>query len=234
MPDVLNETLFEWKVKNMNTTLDRFERQSELVPAEKLRSLTVTVIGVGAIGRQVALQLASLGVRRLQLVDFDRVEPTNITTQGYCKADLGQSKVEATARAVRAIDTGIEVETVNDRFRLGLATGEVVFCCVDSISSRSAIWRTLRNQCAFWCDGRMRGEVLRVLTAVDSPSRTHYDTTLFPQSEAQTGSCTSRSMIYSAGISAGLMLHQLIRWMRGLSVDRDLTLNLLSGDYITQ
>ena len=217
----------------MNPTLDRFERQSELVPAEKLRSLTVTVIGVGAIGRQVSLQLASLGVRHLQLVDYDRVEPTNITTQGYSIADLGQSKVEASARAVRAIDTGIEVETVNDRFRPGLATGEVVFCCVDSISSRSAIWRTLRNQCAFWCDGRMRGEVLRVLTTVDSPSRTHYDSTLFPQAEAQTGACTSRSTIYAAGIAAGLMLHQFTRWLRQSSVDRDLILNLLSGELCT-
>ncbi|QDT86361.1 ThiF family adenylyltransferase [Gimesia chilikensis] len=218
----------------MNTTLDRFERQSELVPAEKLRSLTVTVIGVGAIGRQVALQLASLGVRRLQLVDFDRVEPTNITTQGYCKADLGQSKVEASARAVQAIDTGIEVETVNDRFRPGLGTGEVVICCVDSISSRAAIWRALREQCRFWCDGRMRGEVLRVLTAVDLPSREHYDTTLFPQAEAQTGACTSRSTIYTAGIAAGLMLHQLTRWLRQLPVDRDLSLNLLAGEIYLQ
>ncbi|MEQ8854385.1 ThiF family adenylyltransferase [Gimesia sp.] len=218
----------------MNKTLDRFERQSELVPAEKLRSLTVTIIGVGAIGRQVALQLASLGVRRLQLVDFDLVEPTNITTQGYCIADLEQSKVEATARAVRAIDADMNVETINDRFRPGWATGEVVFCCVDSISSRSAIWRTLRDQCAFWCDGRMRGEVLRVLTAVDSPSRTHYDTALFPQAEAQTGACTSRSTIYTAGIAAGLMLHQLTRWLRQLPVDRDLSLNLLAGEIYLQ
>ncbi|QDU05454.1 putative adenylyltransferase/sulfurtransferase MoeZ [Gimesia chilikensis] len=214
----------------MNTTLDRFERQSELVPAEKLRSLTVTVIGVGAIGRQVALQLASLGVRRLQLVDFDLVEPTNITTQGYCIADLGQSKVEATARAVRAIDAGINVETVNDRFRPRLVMGEVVFCCVDSISSRSAIWRALPQRCSFWCDGRMRGEVLRILTAVDSSSREYYGTTLFPQAEAQTGACMSRSTIYSAGIAAGLMLHHLTRWLRGLTMDLDLTLNLLASE----
>ncbi|QDV19495.1 Sulfur carrier protein ThiS adenylyltransferase [Gimesia panareensis] len=214
----------------MNTTLNRFERQSDLVPAEKLQSLTVTVIGVGAIGRQVALQLASLGVRRLQLVDFDRVEPTNITTQGYRAADLGLLKVEATTQAVGAIDPDVEVEAVHDRFRPGLATGEVVFCCVDSISSRSAIWRTLRDRCSFWCDGRMRGEVLRILTAVDSSSREHYETTLFPQAEAQAGACTSRSTIYTASIATGLMLHQLTRWLRGMPLDRDQTLNLLAGE----
>ena len=53
-----------------NTTIDRFQRQSSLVPAERLSQISVTVIGVGAIGRQVALQLAAIGTPRIQLVDF--------------------------------------------------------------------------------------------------------------------------------------------------------------------
>tara|TARA_R110002049_G_scaffold59154_4_gene160072 strand:- start:2091 stop:2747 length:657 start_codon:yes stop_codon:yes gene_type:complete len=214
----------------MNLLSNRFVRQSELVPMEKLKPLSVTVIGVGAVGRQVALQLAALGVRRLQLIDFDQVEPTNITTQGYLAADLGQFKVEATARALQAVDAELEMEIIADRFRPGLVTGEAVFVCVDSIGSRAAIWRALRHLCSFWCDGRMRGEVLRILTAVDSKSRDHYDTTLFTQAEAQTGACTSRSTIYTANIAAGLMLHQFTRWLRQIQDDADLTLNLLSGE----
>jgi len=218
----------------MNLVTDRFVRQSELVPMEKLKLLTVTVIGVGAIGRQVALQLAALGVQRLQLIDFDQVELSNITTQGYLAVDLGQSKVDATARAIQAIDDSVETERIVDRFRPGLVTGEVVFVCVDSISSRTAIWRTLQHQCAFWCDGRMRGEVLRILIATDSKSRDHYDTTLFTQAEAQTGTCTSRSTIYTASIAAGLMLHQFTRWMRSICTEQDLTLNLLASEISIQ
>ncbi|MEQ8637428.1 ThiF family adenylyltransferase [Gimesia maris] len=214
----------------MNLLSDRFVRQSELVPQEKLKPMTVTVIGVGAIGRQVALQLAALGVRRLQLIDFDQVEPTNITTQGYQAVDLGQFKVEATARALQTVDASLETETITDRFRPGLATGEAVFVCVDSISSRAAIWRAFRHQCSFWCDGRMRGEVLRILTAVDSKSRDHYDSSLFTQAEAQTGACTSRSTIYTASIAAGLMLHQFTRWLRSICIEQDLTLNLLASE----
>ncbi|WP_145311520.1 ThiF family adenylyltransferase [Gimesia fumaroli] len=216
----------------MNQVMNRFVRQSDLVPAEKLSSLTISVVGVGAIGRQVALQLASLGAQKIQLVDFDRVEATNITTQGYLATDVGRFKVEATTQTLQAIDARIEVERVTNRFRPGLPTGEVVFVCVDSISSRSAIWRSLREQCSFWCDGRMQGEVMRILTVTDLPSQEHYTTTLFRQAEAQAGACTSRSTIYTAGIAAGLMLHQFARWLRDLSVDRDLALNLLSSELV--
>jgi sulfur carrier protein ThiS adenylyltransferase len=37
-------------------------------------------------------------------------------------------------------------------------------------------------------------------------------------------------VIYTAAIAAGLMIHQFTRWLRGLPVDQDLTLNLLAGE----
>jgi tRNA A37 threonylcarbamoyladenosine dehydratase len=73
----------------MTESSSRFARQSNLVPRERLAGLDVTVVGVGAIGRQVALQLAALGVTHLRLVDFDRVETTNVTTQGYFHENVG-------------------------------------------------------------------------------------------------------------------------------------------------
>src|SRR5688500_15275989 len=88
---------------------NRFQRQADLVPLGGLTDLEVTVIGVGAVGRQVSVQLAAMGVRHLQLIDFDRVEATNITTQAYPAHDVGMWKVAATARAVREIDMGIKI-----------------------------------------------------------------------------------------------------------------------------
>ena len=145
--------------------MSRFTRQQDLVPHDKLAALTCTVIGVGAIGRQVALQLAALGARRIQLIDFDTVEPTNITPQGYLHADLGELKVHATAKQLHRIDPEIEVTPIPDRYRPDLDTGEAVFVCVDTISARSALWRSAQHRSQFWSDARMRGEVLRVLTA---------------------------------------------------------------------
>ena len=187
----------------MSNEPDRFERQRELVPLERLGRVRATVIGVGAIGRQVALQLAAIGAPRLQLIDFDRVELSNVTTQGYRIADVGQSKVSATAAAIRALDPSIQVEMVNDRYRPKMDRGEAVFCCVDSISARGAIWRSANRSAQFWADGRMLGEIIRVLVAADTRGRVHYPTTLFAQSDAEPGRCTARSTIYAASIAAG-------------------------------
>jgi hypothetical protein len=209
---------------------DRFDRQRDLIPAEKLAATSATLIGAGAIGRQVALQLAAIGIRQLQLVDFDKVEITNLTTQGYWRDDIGQTKVQATAAAIARIDASITVEAICDRFRPRFPLGGVVFCCVDRIETRAVIWRTARECCHFWTDGRMLGEAIRVLVAADADSRQYYPTTLFSSADAQRGSCTARSTIYAAAIAGGLMVHQFTRWLRGLRIDRDTSVNLLAGE----
>ena len=211
-------------------TKGRFSRQSDLVPAERLAQLTIIVIGVGAIGRQVALQLAAIGARRLQLIDFDHVDETNITTQGYLVEDVGVPKVSALARSISKLDGSIQVELVQDRFRPMISVGQAIFCCVDSIETRAAIWRCVSRRAEFWADGRMLGEAIRVLVAADDGGRRHYPTTLFAGSEAQGGRCTARSTIYSANITAGLMVHQFVRWLRGQPTDFDLSLNLLASE----
>ena len=77
----------------------------------------------------------------------------------------------------------------------------------------------------------MLGDVLRVLTVADPAGREYYPKTLFAQAEAQSGRCTSRSTIYAAGVTAGLMLHQFTRWLRQMPLDRDLSLNLLASEW---
>ncbi len=206
-------------MNTLNVTTDRFQRQSALIPAERLSQMTATVIGVGAIGRQVALQLVAIGTPRIQLIDFDTVESTNITTQGYRAQDLGQFKVDATARAIQELDSSIQVMTFQDRYRTTISHGQAVFCCVDSISARAAIWRSVSKKCEFWTDGRMLGEIIRVLAVSSAKDFGRYSETLFPQAEAQTGSCTSRSTIYAASIASGIMIHQFTRWLRNIPID---------------
>ena len=155
-----------------------------------------------------------------------------MTTQGYRMSDVGQAKVSATTAAIAEVDPAIEADSINDRFRIRQSINDAVFCCVDSISVRSVIWNHSKSRTEFWADARMLGEVMRVLTATDGDSRMAYGQTLFARSEAQAGTCTSRSTIYTANIAAALMVHQFARWIRGLPLDNDASLNLLSSELV--
>ena len=209
---------------------DRDLRQRDLVPAEALSRTHATVIGVGAIGRQVALQLAAMGVPRLELIDPQIVETVNLAAQGYLEEDLGQPKAEATARLALRLNSRIEIDPLIQRFRRSQDVGNAVFACVDSIETRRLIFQAVKDRVPFLCDGRMSAEVVRVLSADDEVGLQHYPTTLFAAEEAHAGACTARSTIFTANVAAGMMLEQFTRHLRRLPVDPDISLNLLTSE----
>lgn len=224
---------FEWNLA------DRDLRQRDLVPPAQLARCHAIVIGVGSIGRQVALQLAATGVPAMTLYDPDTVSVENLAVQGFWESDLGAAKVDAVANVCHAQCPKLELHTVPRRFHRSdvrdwpTARDLAVFLCVDSIESRSFLWEAVRHRAAFFADGRMAAEVIRVL-ASGSPARDeHYAGTLFRAAEAQAGSCTAKSTLYAASIAAGLMLGQFARWLRGLPVIPDQTLNLLAAELAT-
>jgi molybdopterin-synthase adenylyltransferase len=211
---------------SLSSINQRYDRQRSLIPTEKLAATPVTIVGVGAIGRQLTLQLAAMGVRQFQLIDFDHVDWPNVAAQGFATSGIGQAKVDAVASSLFQFDPTLHVDVIRDRWRPKHLVHDVVFSCVDSITARSAIWNGVGSSRSFWGDARMLGEVIRILTAVDPESRDHYRSTLFDASQAQQGSCTARSTIYTASIAAGLLAHQFARWLRGSAPLHDLVLNL--------
>jgi hypothetical protein len=218
---------------------ERNIRQRGLVPPDKLAQLHVLVIGVGAIGRQVALQLASLGVMRMTLMDHDHVAVENLAVQGYWPDDLGRPKVQASGALCQKIHPALDVTEISDRFRRypGWSADPgripVVMACVDSITTRKIIWESLLDHVSLFLDGRMHAEVMRVLAQDEQTNRKLYQDSLFSEAVAHRGTCTTRSTIYTASIAAGLMVAQLVRWLRQVPLIPDQTLNLLSGELIT-
>jgi sulfur carrier protein ThiS adenylyltransferase len=221
---------------------DRDIRQRELIPPDKLAAVHAVIVGVGAVGRQVALQLAATGVPALDLVDHDCVAVENLAPQGYWPQDLGLPKVQATGELCRCIHPEIILTPEAEPFRRssarrleslrGSGSQVALFCCVDSIVTRRLIWESARQHLHFFADGRMSAEVIRVLASGSPGHDEHYPTTLFAAGEAYGGSCTARSTLYTASIAAGLMVGQFARWLRGLPTERDLMLNLLSAELV--
>lgn len=68
---------------------------------EKLSASGVAVCGLGGLGSAVAIALARAGVGRLHLIDFDRVDLSNLNRQQYALNQIGMAKPRALAEEIR-------------------------------------------------------------------------------------------------------------------------------------
>ena len=73
-------------------------------------SATVAICGLGGLGSNIAIALARAGIGRLILIDFDRVDITNLHRQQYKADQIGRYKTEALADNLREIAPYIELE----------------------------------------------------------------------------------------------------------------------------
>lgn len=77
---------------------------------EKFARGRVVICGLGGLGSRVAELLTRAGVGYLRLVDFDRLEPTNLNRQFYFADQLGRYKADALAENLKRISPYTELE----------------------------------------------------------------------------------------------------------------------------
>ena len=204
-----------------------------MVPLEKLKSIKATVVGCGAGGRQICLQLATIGVPNLHLIDFDKVEVVNLASQGFYEKDLGQFKVDAVAATCKEIDSQINIKTTKAKFNPMMFGGGVIFSCTDSMSARRQVFESTSGLRELLIDARTSSEYSRIFIIDNSEESTkHYEKSLFSDDEAHTGSCTAKMTFYVANVSAGIRVAQFAKWLRNIPIDREICINLLSNEMI--
>jgi molybdopterin/thiamine biosynthesis adenylyltransferase len=128
------------------SALERYVRQVVLwgeKAQRRLFSSTVLVIGLGGLGSAAATYLAAAGVGRLLLVDFDRVEPSDLNRQVlHWAGDVGRLKVESAAEKLRQLNPEVELELFPSRLdsveqaRELVGKADVVLDCLDNWRSR--------------------------------------------------------------------------------------------------
>ncbi|MFI3318682.1 MAG: HesA/MoeB/ThiF family protein [Rikenellaceae bacterium] len=97
-----------------------------------LAAASVLIVGVGGLGSPIATLLASSGVGRLGLVDFDLVSRSNLPRQTlYAESNIGLSKVECAASRLRDMNSGVCVEVHN--LRLDEASAEWIISQYDIV-----------------------------------------------------------------------------------------------------
>lgn len=82
---------------------------------QKLFSATVAICGLGGLGSNIAVSLARAGIGKLILIDFDRVDVTNLHRQQYKASQVGRYKTEALTENIKEIAPYIEQRAHNIR-----------------------------------------------------------------------------------------------------------------------
>lgn len=177
----------------------------------------VDVVGAGATGSKIVLDLAKLGVENIHVWDFDQVEEHNIANQAFGLDDIGALKVEALAKLVKAT-TGTVIHTHAERVDGSQNLGEIVFLLTDTMSSRKEIWdKSLKFKLKtnLLIETRMGADSGRVYTV--NPNKPghikEWEATLYPDDETEVSACgASVSVGPTAEVIAGLAVWQMIRW----------------------
>jgi hypothetical protein len=121
---------------------------------EKLAALPLTLCGAGALGSNLAENLVRQGFSKLRVIDRDRVEEHNVSTQVYGEADIGAWKVEVLRQRLFRV-AGVEIDAVRkeltDRTARGLLQdGGLVIDSFDNSASRRLVQehcRALKADC---------------------------------------------------------------------------------------
>lgn len=77
--------------------------------AGKLQRAQVAIAGLGGLGSNIAIMLTRIGVGHLHLIDFDRVDFSNLHRQQYFAEQVGQYKTEALACNLKRINPHVEL-----------------------------------------------------------------------------------------------------------------------------
>lgn len=209
----------------------KYSRQSSCIP-NTLYNKKVCIIGCGAVGRNIAVQLTAMGVGSLALFDFDKVEDHNIVSQGFLLSDIGTFKVDALKSYCSNLNKDTEVIAHNTVWRPDDVHYDYVFMCADCMTVRANVSRYYNNRRrkSIFIDTRMRGEDLRILSCFDRSSRRYYKNNgLFTNDQALDGGCTSITTIYCAVHTASSAIQNMVNHLNKRTVHKDIVQNLANG-----
>ncbi len=143
---------------------------------QRLSRARVLVVGAGALGNEVLKNLALLGIGHVYIVDFDLVEPANLTRSVLFRArDRGRPKAEVAAEAIRDLNPDVRVRALYGNVLTDVGLGlfrdvEVVIGCLDNREARLWVNRCCWKVGTPWVDGGIQeiNGVVKVFTPPDS------------------------------------------------------------------
>ena len=131
-------------IPSKNEWMDALNARHGLELHKRFSTATVAVCGLGGLGSNIAIALARAGIGKLLLIDFDRVDITNLHRQQYKANQIGCYKAEALAENLSEIAPYTEIQTVTakiteENFAVLLKDADIVCEAFDNAESKAMI-----------------------------------------------------------------------------------------------
>ena len=153
---------------------DRLDRSKriEWLDVDRISKSSALVLGAGALGNEVVKNLVLSGFKELVIVDFDRVERSNLSRcVFFSEMDVlqGVAKAEALARAAMSLVPGVFVKQIEGQVENltvdDFGKHDLVFGCLDNFNARLHANAHSRSAGVPYIDGGMRGTVGRIFVS---------------------------------------------------------------------
>ena len=177
-----------------------------------LTNVEFHIVGCGAIGSSVALQLARLGADNFHLYDFDKVNIENIGVSQYEDKDIGTPKVVALRSHMLNINDHVAVCPVIDKFESYSGTKDgILILGLDSMKARMDIVELLA-QCPdkpnIVIDGRMGAEHYQQYI-YKNITLAQYKKNWYSDEDSDSEPCTRKATSYCSNMSGSFISNSI-------------------------
>lgn len=214
-------------------------RFSDILSTSMLSNQRCVVVGVGAVGHQVARQLASMGVS-LTLIDPDTITDLNVGPQLFPPSFVGTPKVSVVADECEELGLSIDRITISQNEYGNLPVGAplkgaAVFSCVDNMAVR----RDLAEDCvddgaSFFFEARMGAEQYEIHSMIPTePALERWLLSWFSDDEADKVPCSAKATPYCACMCAAEMVAAYAAALRGVIHPR-IVRNIFAAEFTSE
>ena len=149
--------------------MDFFKRQIPLIGEDcqkTLKNSVALVAGLGGLGSLVSQLLVRMGIGKLYIVDYDKVQASNLHRQLLYNADdIKKFKVDVAFKSLKDIKMETEIISVNnkiDKFFQVPKDVDIVVDCLDNLESKVTLSNLCKNK--YFVHAGVQGYVGQVLS----------------------------------------------------------------------
>ena len=156
---------------------------------EKLLNAKIAIVGCGGLGSAAAVYLAATGIGRIHLIDYDKIEVSNLHRQVFYKTeDVGKSKAKTLARYIQNISSIVELSTCEEAINKNNISDElmnysIILDCTDSLMTKYLLndYCVLNNKILIYGSLYKHDGYVGIFNAISKDGRSAHLRDAFPE-----------------------------------------------------